>query len=113
MSTVSEGSTLRLKRAFDGETALSANRRKTPSPLTLRLTVAAQRREANPKISGNLLTRQADRQRYAYCLCPEFFGWSKYHLCSPLRHDTWSKERHNPATGPFSLDIWDHPLLRH
>lgn len=39
MSTVSEGSVLDLKRAFEAEAALSTNRRKTPSPLTLRLTV--------------------------------------------------------------------------
>ena len=39
MSAVSEGSVLELKRAFDGEAAPSTNRRNTPSPLTLRLTI--------------------------------------------------------------------------
>ncbi|MEM1286240.1 MAG: plasmid mobilization relaxosome protein MobC [Pseudomonadota bacterium] len=39
MSAVSEGSVLQLKRAFDSEAAPSTSRRKTPSPLTLRLTI--------------------------------------------------------------------------
>ena len=39
MSTVSEGSVLELKRTFEAEAAPSPNRRQTPSPLTLRLTV--------------------------------------------------------------------------
>ena len=39
MSAVSEDSALQLKRAFAVETTPSTNRRKTPSPLTLRLTV--------------------------------------------------------------------------
>jgi hypothetical protein len=63
------------------------------------LSPATQRREANPKIGCHLPTRRAARQRYPHCLSAKFLGWSQCHLCSPLRHDTWSKERHNPATG--------------
>ena len=39
MSAVSDGSVLELKCPFDGEAAPSTSRRRTPSPLTLRLTV--------------------------------------------------------------------------